>query len=103
LVDSLRKPATPDAREAFVRGEDNPEQLAIPNPSPAASVASPELPVRRTQATFRLKEPTHKRLKKVSSLLDRDMLEIAEEGIERYLEELIDQNGLREVVSRLGI
>lgn len=102
LVASLRKPTPEEAREAFLRGES-------PGTADAASdlreqpVAVPprQQTEARVHATFKMKVRNHRRLKKLSGLIERDMVEILEEALEPHLDRLIDQHGLRDTFNHL--
>ena len=99
LVASLRKPTPEEAREAFLRGD------AAQGVQPAADQQQ-QPPARRTaepriHATFKMKARNHRRLKKLSGLIERDMVEILEEALEPHLERLIDDHGLRDTFTKL--
>ena len=101
LVASLRKPTPEEAREAFLRGDAAPAVQP-----PADSPQPPQTGGRRTaepriHATFKMKARNHRRLKKLSGLIERDMVEILEEALEPHLERLIDEHGLRDTFTKL--
>ena len=48
-----------------------------------------------------MKVRNHRRLKKLSGLIERDMVDILEEALEPHLDRLIDQHGLRDTFIKL--
>ena len=100
LVASLRKPTPEEAREAFLRGDaappTAPPETALPQLQAGRKTAEP-----RIHATFKMKARNHRRLKKLSGLIERDMVEILEEALEPHLDRLIDEHGLREMFTKL--
>jgi hypothetical protein len=102
LAASLRKQTPEEMKEAFLRGEP-----VLEAPTAAAPALESE-PVRgrkpsepRLHATFKMKARNHRRLKKLSGLIERDMVDILEEALEPHLEQLIDQHGLRDTFVKL--
>ena len=101
LVASLRKPTSEEAKEAFIRGEA--PQSPLPS-EPAAQPVEPiyrKSPEPRVHATFKMKVRNHRRLKKLSGLIERDMVDILEEALEPHLDSLIDKHGLRDTFTKL--
>ena len=99
LAASLRKPTPEELKEAFLRGETAPvadEPEAEPAVVPARKAVEPRL-----HATFKMKARNHRRLKKLSGLIERDMVDILEEALEPHLERLIDEHGLRDTFVKL--
>lgn len=100
LVASLRKPTPEEAKEAFLRGETAPMAAPVetiePDTARGRKAAEP-----RIHATFKMKARNHRRLKKLSGLIERDMVEILEEALEPHLDQLIDQHGLRDTFNKL--
>jgi hypothetical protein len=100
LAGSLRKPTPEEIKDAFLRGE----TAVVEAPAP---VTEPEI-VRgrkavepRLHATFKMKTRNHRRLKKLSGLIERDMVDILEEALEPHLERLIEEHGLRDTFVKL--
>ena len=100
LVASLRKPTPEDAKEAFLRG-DTPAAAQVPDVVSAARTGSRKIVEPRIHATFKMKVRNHRRLKKLSGLIERDMVEILEEALEPHLDRLIEEHGLRETFTQL--
>ena len=100
LVASLRKPTPEEAREAFLRGDASAVQPPADSPHPPQT-GSRRTAEPRIHATFKMKARNHRRLKKLSGLIDRDMVEILEEALEPHLERLIDEHGLRDTFTKL--
>ena len=100
LVASLRKPTPEEAREAFLRG-DAPASPAAAETAPAPQTGGRRTAEPRIHATFKMKARNHRRLKKLSGLIERDMVEILDEALEPHLERLVDQHGLRETFTKL--
>ena len=101
LAASLRKPTPEEAREAFLRGD-----AAASAQAPLEVAQQPQTGGRKTaepriHATFKMKARNHRRLKKLSGLIERDMVEILEEALEPHLERLIDEHGLRGTFTQL--
>jgi chromatin segregation and condensation protein Rec8/ScpA/Scc1 (kleisin family) len=95
LVASLRKPTPEEVKEAFLRGDPAPVEAEAPPPVMRKAVEP------RVHATFKMKVRNHRRLKKLSGLIERDMVEILEEALEPHLDRLIDQHGLRDTFTKL--
>jgi hypothetical protein len=58
-------------------------------------------PSPRLHATFNMKARNHRRLKKLSGLIERDMVDILEQALEPHLERLIEEHGLRDTFIKL--
>jgi hypothetical protein len=100
LVASLRKPTPEEVKDAFLRGD------SVTAQPPAEAPDIPEPPSRKTveariHATFKMKSRNHRRLKKLSGLIERDMVDILEEALEPHLDRLVDQHGLRDTFTKL--
>ena len=95
LAASLRKPTPEEIQDAFLRGE--PVAEPAPEPEPVRRKAVEP----RLHATFKMKARNHRRLKKLSGLIERDMVDILEEALEPHLERLIEEHGLRDTFIKL--
>lgn len=100
LVASLRKPTREEVEEAFLRGDAAPMTGAAPAPAAPPAVGRRQ-PEPRIHATFKMKVRNHRRLKKLSGLIERDMVDILEEALEPHLDRLIDEHGLRDTFTKL--
>ena len=101
LVGSLRKPTPEEAREAFLRGDAAPAAQASAEASQRPQTGGRKTAEPRIHATFKMKARNHRRLKKLSGLIERDMVEILEEALEPHLDRLIDEHGLRDTFTQL--
>lgn len=101
LAASLRKQTPEEMKDAFLRGETvlDPVHTGYPSDAEPAPVRKPAEP--KLHATFKMKARNHRRLKKLSGLIERDMVDILEEALEPHLERLIDEHGLRETFVKL--
>lgn len=103
LAASLRKPTAEELKEAFLRGETTPGEASDAGPeSPADSPRTGKNVEPRLHATFKMKARNHRRLKKLSGLIERDMVDILEEALEPHMARLIEEHGLRDTFQKLG-
>jgi hypothetical protein len=101
LVASLRKPTPEEAKEAFLRGDAAPVVQVPVDGSQPRPILGRKNTEPRIHATFKMKIRNHRRLKKLSGLIERDMVEILEEALEPHLEHLINEHGLRDTFTKL--
>jgi len=89
LLNSLRRPTSSEAERAFVEGGAV-QPKPIRNPIENLDIARLQRPKRilRVHATFNLPESLHKRLKRVSSQTEIEMVDIVAAALEKYLDTL---------------